>query len=188
MNKPRHNVGVFNLFTVKIRSLFTDETSRATTDFVIRFLMKEPQLLDELLDLIYLKEDPVSRRAIWTLDIFGEEHPEMVEPFIQRIIENLPLDGHDAYKRHSLRILSRHKIPELYEVKVYDYCLTILTGKEAIATKAHAMHILYRFAKMEPGIRHEVTAAIEIAIEYGSTGLKNIGNKTLKRLKKLNTE
>ena len=178
-------VGVFSLYKMELRSIILDETSRATTDFVIGFILKKPGLLKELVDLIYLKEEPVSRRAIWVLDLLGEEQPEMIEPFINIIIENLSLKGHDAYKRHSLRILSRHEIPELYEVKLYDYCLAILTGNEAVASKLHAMNILYRFVEMLPGIKHEVAAAIEIGIEGGSVGLKNIGNKTLKKLEKL---
>jgi len=95
------------------------------------------------------------------------------------------LEGHDAYKRHSLRIISRHKIPEVYEVKVFDFCLRIITGNDAVAPKFHAMNILYRFAEREPGLKHELAAAIEIGIQEGSVGLKNIGQKTIKKLHKL---
>ena len=90
---------------MQLKSLFLDETSRANTDFVLDIIRQKPELLNELLDLIDLKEEPVSRRAIWVLDIFDESYPELVNPIVDRVIENLSLEGHDAYKRHSLRII-----------------------------------------------------------------------------------
>jgi len=170
---------------MQLKTLFADETSRANTDFVLNIILQKPELLNELIDLVSLKEEPFSRRAIWVLDICDEGHPELIEPFIGAIIKNLTLEGHDAYKRHSLRILSRHKIPEVYKVKVFDFCLKIVTGNEATAPKLHAINILYQFADNEPGLKHELIAAIEIGIQDGSVGLKNIGQKTLKKLHKL---
>jgi len=172
---------------MQLKSLFADETSRANTDFVLNIILQKPELLNELTDLVFLKEEPFSRRAIWVLDICDEGHPELIDPFIGVIIENLTLEGHNAYKRHSLRILSRHKIPEVYKVKVFDFCLKIVTGNEATAPKLHAINILYQFADNEPGLKHELTAAIEIGIQEGSVGLKNIGQKTLRKLNKLHT-
>jgi len=172
---------------MQLKKLFADETSRANTDFVLDIILQKHELLSQLIDIISQKEEPVSRRAIWVLDIYDETHPELVEPFIGTIIENLSTEGHDAYKRHSLRILARHTIPELYEVKVFDYCLKIVSGNEATAPKVHAMNILYRFAEREPGLKHELAATIEIGIQEGSVGLKNIGQKTLKKLNKLHT-
>ncbi len=172
---------------MQLKTLFADETSRANTDFVLNIILQKPELLNELIDLVSLKEEPFSRRAIWVLDICDEGHPQLIEPFIGVIIENLTLGGHDAYKRHSLRILSRHKIPEIYEVEVFDFCLRIITGNEAAAPKFHAINILYQFADNVPGLKHEIIAAIEIGIQEGSVGLKNIGQKTLKKLNKLHT-
>lgn len=162
-----------------------DETSRSNTDFVLGIILQKPELLSDLCDLIFQREEPVSRRAIWVLDICDEQHPDLVQPFLDIIIKNLSFEGHDAYKRHSLRILSRHEIPEIHEVKVFDFCLKIVTGNEPTAAKLHAIHILYRFTQKEPGLKHEVIAAIELGMREGSVGLKNIGQKTLKKLNNL---
>ena len=170
---------------MQLRPLFEAESSRANTDFVLGIILQKPELLDELIELIFLKDEPVSRRAIWVLDICDEQHPDLTKPYIEKIIENLSFEGHDAYRRHSLRILSRHEIPENKEVKLFDFCLKTVTGNEATAAKFHAINILYSFAQKEPGLKHELIAAIELGIQEGSVGLKNIGQKTLKRLKKL---
>lgn len=170
---------------MQLKSLFETETSRANTDFVIGIIFQKPELLNELVDLVFTREEPQSRRAIWALDICDEKKPEWVKPFLDTIIKNLSFEGHDAYKRHSLRILSRHQIPEKYEVKVFDYCLKIVTGNEATAPKLHAIHVLYQLTLKEPELKQELVAAIELGIIEGSVGLKNIGHKTIKKLKKL---
>lgn len=170
---------------MQLRDLFEAENSRANTDFVLGIILQKPELLSELISIVFKKEEPVSRRAIWVLDICDEQHPDLIKPFIEKIIENLSFEGHDAYRRHSLRILSRHEVPDAKEVKVFDFCLKTVTGNEATAAKFHAINILYRFAQKEPGLKHELIAAIELGIQEGSVGLKNIGQKTLKKLRML---
>lgn len=170
---------------MQLKTLFEKETSRANTDYVLGIILQKPELLNELVELVFLKDEPASRRAIWVLDVCDEQHPDLVKPFLETIIKNLSLGDHDAYRRHSLRILSRHEIPEKRSVFVFEFCLKMVTGNEATAIKLFAIHILYRFTQKEPGLKHEVIAAIELGIQEGSVGLKNIGNKTLKKLKKM---
>lgn len=170
---------------MQLKNLFDSETSRANTDFALGIILQKPELLNELVELVFLKKEPSSRRAIWVLDVCDEQHPDLIKPFLETIIKNLSMADHDAYKRHSLRILSRHEIPKIHEVFVFEYCLKMVTGNEATAIKLFAIHILYRFTQKEPGLKHEVIGAIELGIQEGSVGLKNIGHKTLKKLKKI---
>ena len=168
---------------MQLRDLLEAENSRANTDFALGIILQKPELLDELVELIFLKQEPISRRAIWVLDIYDENHPDLIKPYIGKIIDKLSFEGHDAYRRHSLRILSRHEIPDAKEVNVFDFCLKTVTGNEATAPKFHAINILFRFAQKEPGLKHELIAAIELGIQEGTVGLKNIGQKTLKKLR-----
>lgn len=170
---------------MQFRKLFEDRNCRPNTDFAVGIILQKPELLNDLINIVFEKEEPISRRAIWALDVFDESYPDRIEPYLEKIINNLSFVGHDAYKRHSLRILSRHQIPARYDVKVFDFCIQILTGKEATAVKLFAIHILYRFAEKEPDIKPELIAAIELGIREGSVGLKNIGHKTLIKLNKL---
>jgi len=68
---------------MQLKTLFADETSRANTDFVLNIILQKPVLLNELIDLVSLKEEPFSRRAIWVLDICDEGHPELIEPLLK---------------------------------------------------------------------------------------------------------
>lgn len=169
---------------MQLKDLFTDETSRPNTDFVLGIIRQKPELYDELAELVFSKEQPYARRAIWVFDLYDELHPEQTD--LEQIINNLSTDDHDALKRHSLRILSRHEIPEDQKVKAFDFCLQILTGNEAAAPKVFAMEIMYKIATAEPGLAHEVTSATELAVTEGSAGVKNKGGKILRKLNKIN--
>jgi hypothetical protein len=170
---------------MQLKDLFTDETSRTTTDLVLDIIRQKPGLISELADLVFKKEEPYARRAIWVLDVYDESHPEQTKQFLERIINDLSLDDHDALKRHSLRILTRHELPEEKKIKVLDFCLAILAGNEAAAPKVYAMDILYRIAMEEPGLSHEFISAIELAMAEGTAGVKNRGKKILRKLNKL---
>lgn len=169
---------------MNLSSLFSEQTSRRQTDWVVTILSQRPQLLTELFRIIYSYNEPESRRAIWALDLLDEKEPELVEPFINEIIEQLKFNVHDAFKRHSLRILARHTLPEESLTRVFDFCLEIVTGNEATAAKVHAMDILYKLAKSEPALTNEVEAAISLGSAEGSPGLKNCGAKMLRKLRK----
>jgi hypothetical protein len=96
---------------------------------------------------------------------------------------------HDGMKRHSLRILSRHEIPETQTVQVINFCFKMLTLFEAAAIKVHAMQILYTISQKVPEIKPELISAIELSVQEGSTGVKNRGFRMLKKLyKEINSE
>ncbi len=169
---------------MEFKELFAHETSRANTDYVKEIIYQKPELYEELFELVLKNEDPYSRRAIWVFDSCDEELPGVAKPFLPRLIANLNLFDHDGMKRHSLRILSRHKIPDDQKVKVIDFCFQMLTLFEAAAIKVHAMQILYNISQKEPGLKPELISAIELAMQEGTTGVKNRGNRMLKKLYK----
>ena len=80
--------------------------------------------------------------------------------------------------------MSRHDIPEEQSVKVLDFCFKMLTLFETAAIKVHAMQILYNISQKEPGLKPELISAIELAIQEGTTGVKNRGQRMLKKLRK----
>lgn len=169
---------------MQFKELFSSETSRANTDYVKGIIFQKPELYEELFELVLENEDPHSRRAIWVFDACDEELSGVARPFLPRLIDHLDVFDHDGMKRHSLRILSRHELPERQTVQVLDFCFKMLTLFEAAAIKVHAMQILYNISQKEPGLKPELISAIELAIQEGTTGVKNRGNRMLKKLRK----
>lgn len=169
---------------MQLKDLFESETSRATTDYVKDIIFQKPELYEEVFELVLQNEEPYSRRAIWVFDAVDEELNGVAKPFLPLLIDKLDAFEHDGLKRHSMRLLSRHKIPEEQTVKVLDYCFKMLTLYEAAAIKVHAMQILYNLSQKEPDLKHELISAIELTVQEGTTGVKNRGQRMLKKLRK----
>jgi len=158
--------------------------SRKNTDYVKEIILKNPLLIDELFDFVILNEEPLSRRAIWALDLISETNPALIKPYIEILIEHFPNFQHDGLKRHSLRILSRFEIPENKEVEVLEICFRFLhSEKESIAARFFAMEILYKLSEKEKDLKNELIAVLEYLPTQKSAGLSNHILKLLEKLK-----
>jgi hypothetical protein len=164
--------------------LFAHETSRSNTDYVRDIIYQKPELYGEVVEIVLLNEEPYSRRAIWVMDICDEENPGFAEPYLASLIYLFDQFNHDGMRRHTLRMLSRHKIPEDQTVRVMDICFSMLTLYQAAAIKVHAMEILYKLSHRFPEIKRELAEAIELSIQEGTAGVKNRGKRTLQKLYK----
>lgn len=166
-----------------LREILLSEMSRRNIDFVIEIVLNKPHLFDDLFAMVIQNEEPISRRAIWALDHCVEKDPKLMLPKIQTLIEAFPNFKHDGLKRHSLRILRNYEIPEEKFIVMVDLCFGLLhSHKESIAVKVHAMDILYSLSEKEPGLKPELTAAIEYQLHEASAGLKNHSEKLLNKI------
>jgi hypothetical protein len=141
-------------------------------------------MFDELFKIVISNREPISRRAIWSLDYCIEKSPELLKNSQKiRLIEMLESFCHEGLQRHCLRILARYEIPESHLGKLINICFDILLNpKSSIASKAWSMEILYDFSLKEPEIKPELIAAIEFQKETKSAGIKNKIGKMLKKL------
>jgi hypothetical protein len=169
---------------MQLKELFADETSRSVTDYVMGLVEQQQALYEEVVEVVFQNEEPYSRRAIWVMDSYDEAHPGIALPYLDSLIDHLEVFDHDGLQRHSLRLLSRYRIPEEKMVQVMDHCFRMLTTFQAAAIKVHAMEILYRLSHRVPEIKHELASAIEMNVHEGTKGVKNRGTKMLKKLQK----
>jgi len=160
--------------------------SRNNVDFVRNIVLENPELFDELFKMVLSHSDPLSRRAIWSLDYCSELQPDLLdENKLRLLIESIPNYPHPGLVRHSLRILARYEIPESHTGKLISLCFDLLLEpKTTIASKAWCMDILYNFSEKEPLLKPELIAAIEFQQENASAGIKNKSRKLLKKLYK----
>lgn len=173
------------LSSIDLREIISSEMSRKNTDYVKEIILKQPSLFSKLFKLVLLNEEPVSRRAIWVLDAVSEINPDQMKPYIEQLMDNIQLFKHDGLKRHSLRILSRFKIPTNREVELLDICYGyLLSEKESIAVRYYAMEILYSMTEKEKDLKYEFSSVLEMLHEEKSPGLKNHIRKLFEKLKK----
>lgn len=159
--------------------------SRKNIDQLILMVLNNPKLFNELWSIFISNKEPESRRAAWAIDILNEDHPFVQEIHIDSLISKLGEFKHDGLKRHSLSILQNHSIKPDNKGILASYCFKWLeTPGESVAVKAYSIKILEQIAEEEPEIKRELIDIIEIQLDEGTPGFKNIGLKTIQRLQR----
>jgi len=151
---------------------------------VMKHISDFPQHLNILMNLALDDSDPRNWRAAWMVDRIHEKHPELVIPYLPAMTDFLLTTQNAGKKRHLLKLISLHPIPEDRMVTLLNYCIDVFTAaNEPIAVRVHAMQILFNIAQEEPDFGGELIDLIEHEIEFhGSAGISSRGRKLLKTL------
>ena len=143
-----------------------------------------PQYLNALMKIAFDESDIRNWRAAWMVDKIHEKHPELVTPYLPAMTDFVLTTQNEGKKRHLLKLISLHPIPEDKMAILLNYCIHIFTSAcEPVAVRVHAMQILFNIAQKEPDFAGELTDLIEHEIEFhGSAGIKSRGQRLLKKL------
>jgi hypothetical protein len=159
------------------------EFSKTHTVAIARKIGANQEDFDELIKLFLGKEYRVTQRAAWVVSHCADEHPWLIEKHIEPMILNLEKPVNDAVKRNTLRVLRYVEIPEDLMGIAADICFKyLLSGKEPVAVKVHAMDVLFNITRKFPELKEELKLAIEDQMPFGSAGFRSRGGKILKSL------
>lgn len=164
--------------------LYTLILSWENIALVVRHISDFPENLDRLMSIAMNDELDKSWRAMYLAEIIHEKHPELIVPFLPAMTEFLLTTQNASKKRHLLKLISLHDIPEEKLGILLNYCIAEFTNAaEPIAVRVHAMQILFNIAQKEPDFASELISLIENEIEFhGSAGIASRGGKLLKKL------
>ncbi len=143
-----------------------------------------PEGIETLMN-IALTDGPNSTwRAAWIADKIHELHSDLIAPYLPVVINFVLKTANTGKKRHLLKLISLHDIPEDQIVLLMNYCGKVFSNAaEPVAVRVHAMQILFNIAQKEPDFKGELIDWIEHEIEYhGSAGIASRGRKLLKKL------
>ena len=163
------------------------EHSKAQGTKIANYVILDKKRFDRLMQIFFTANYRLNQRAAFALNICYNKNPEIVEPYIPALIENLHSPNlHDAVKRNTIRILQFVNIPSTLEGEIYDICFNFLKSKdEPIAIKAFSMRVLANICINHPELKNELIPAIEDLLPHGSSGIKNRGIKILKEISTL---
>lgn len=153
---------------------------------ISRHLTDHPELLETLMEIVLRDGENSTWRAAWIADKIHEILPELVTPFLPAITQFALTTRNTGKKRHLLKLISLHPIPDENMAELLNSCLNIFTNPaEPVAVRVHAMQVLYNIAEKEPEFSGELIDLIEHEIEFhGSAGISSRGRKFLKKLRK----
>lgn len=153
---------------------------------ISRHLTDRPELLATLMNIVLRDGEATSWRAAWIADKIHEIRPELVTPFLPAMTQFALKTSDAGKKRHLLKLISLHPIPDENMAELLNFCITLFTNPtEPVAVRVHAMQVLFNIAEKEPEFSGELIDLIEHEIEFhGSAGLSSRGRKLLKKLRK----
>lgn len=159
--------------------------SKANTEKITDYIGSNQTRLKELMHCFFSNEYRVTQRAAMVVSNCFDTHPELMNPYITSLINNLSQENlHVAVKRNTVRILQFISIPEELISPLFDHCLNyLIDSKEPTAVKAFSMGILYNICKIYPELKHEVIPLLEEELKRNeSAGVLNRGKKVLTKL------
>ena len=154
-------------------------------EIVKQNLSRNKEDFDVLMSIALNREEQRSWRAAYLADLIHDDFPEMLLPYLPKIVEKLKSENNASKRRHWLKLICMNQIEERYFGFLFDFCIDMFTSaKEAIAVRVHAMQILFNISEMEPDLKSEILALIEHEMEYHSTpGIKSRGKKLADKLR-----
>jgi hypothetical protein len=163
------------------------EHSRQNADRIARWVGSDRNRLRLLMDQFLHGEFVTAQRAAWVVGIYAESHPELMRPYVARMLDRIQQEGiHDALKRCVVRMLQWIEIPEPLLGRVANLCFGYLSSGEApIAVKCFSMTVVARIAEKEPELGRELQLVIEQQIPYSAAGFRARAKDTLNRLREL---
>ena len=170
----------------ELRELILQEYSKDHSVFIGEVLKQKTNLIPEFLDIVYLEEEPVSRRAAWSLRLLFDDSPRILSPFYDDLILHLETIKSPPILRAILAIISKIKIEEKWYGFLLQYTTdAILSPQTEIATKAFSMDIFFQIAKTQPDLFYELEQMIEHIYPDASKGVQNKCRNQLKWIEKM---
>ena len=151
---------------------------------VLKNISDHPEYLNALLNIVFDDSDDRNWRAAWMVDKIHDKHPDLVLPYLPAMTDFVLTTQNAGKKRHLLKLISLHPIPEDKMAILLNYCIEVFTSaSEPVAVRVHAMQILFNISIKEPDFAGELTELIEHEIEFhGSAGIASRGKRLLKKL------
>ncbi len=168
---------------------FLPDSSRAIAEMAANLIGENEAFLREVVELCFNSPYPYCMRASRVLQIYAEQHPEMLYPFLEEMIPRVINSKVSGVRRNILKLLydniSIDRIPN--QALLLNTCFDYLTqGKEPIALRYYALKLLLLFSERDPEIFGEILLVMQELDLDSSKGLKNYWGKILRNYKRGN--
>ena len=146
-----------------LRKALLKEHSKNQCNKIVKFIDADQARFAELMNLFFEGEYRITQRAAWPMSYCVAEHPELIKPYLKKLIDHLGKKGlHPAIYRNTLRLLQFEEVPQKYHGKLMTSCFDFIQSNEVpSAIKAFALTILENLSKQYPDIKAELKLIIE---------------------------
>ena len=170
---------------ISFRDLLNKENSKKMASLISDAVVDQPNRMDELMDLFFDEDLRICQRASWPVGLLADKNPQLLEPYLKKMLDNLDTPHHDAVIRNTFRTFQETDFPEDLEGVAFDKAFDFfLEVNNAIAIRVFAMTVCGNIAMKYPELGNELMPVIEEGMPHGSAAYLSRGNSILKKLRK----
>ncbi len=172
--------------------------SRDNRQKYAHLVINNPQLLPQVLDILFEVDDKVSCRAGWLLEFVARENLDSILPHLDRFVAEMHTVHYDSAVRPIAKICeylieayyhknSNHTKDYLmpaHKEKIVELCFDYLISDQKIAPKAYCMNALFLLGQDYDWIHPELVLILERDIHLQSSGFKARARHILRKIKK----
>jgi hypothetical protein len=155
---------------VNLESEIRSTRSKQQVVKLVRWVGKNQDRFDQLMELFLQEDEELTRRAAWVVGHCAEAYPDLMKPWLKPMLKKMKHPGvHCAVKRNGVRILQFVDIPYGLQGSVADLCFKYLTSiDEPIAVRTFSMTVLAKIAQDEPALQKEIETTIRQMLPYST--------------------
>ena len=167
---------------MNIREALLAEHSKRQTTKIVNYVGSDPKRFAELMSTFFAGPYRVTQRASWPISYCVERYPELVGPYLSRLISLLEVPiGHEAVRRNVARLLQFVDLPARLRGRAYDACCNLVDDPcQPTAVRVFSMTVAARVAGGQPDLKRELELIIGKYLDSGSAGFKSRAKKVLK--------
>ncbi|WP_460219558.1 adenylosuccinate lyase [Psychroserpens sp. MEBiC05023] len=161
-------------------------------------VIDNPDLIPELLDILFMVNDKISCRAAWVFEFMCSEQLEASIPYLDQFTSNMHKVHLDSAVRPVAKVceylikayyskvnnnIKTSLLPQ-HKERIVEACFDWMINDEKIAPKAYAMNALFLLGQDYDWIHPELIMILERDYQMQSSGFKARARHILKKLKK----
>ena len=162
-----------------------------------KLVINNPELLPQVLDILYKINDKTSCRAGWLLEFVAREDLDAILPHLDRFTEEMHTVHFDSAIRPVAKICeylveayydksnnkTKQYLKPIFKERIVALSFDYLITDQKIAAKAYSMNTLYLLGFEFDWVHPELIMVLERDYHSGSAGFKARARCLLKKLK-----
>lgn len=156
------------------------KNSLGRVDEVIATVLSDNSRLEELYDAVFDDDAWVRMRAIDAFEKICREHPEWIEPYIDRIQKELSGHPQPSIQWHLAQIYAQVQLSETQKKRAIDWLKALLSTTDIDwIVAANSMKTLAHFTRQGDVTTQELIALLEVQLRHKSNAVIKRAQKFL---------
>lgn len=148
--------------------------SKPRTTAIVEYIGSDAARFAELMKIFFAGDYRLTQRAAWPMNYCAEYHPELIRPYLPKLVTYLAeKDAHVAARRNIVRLLQYIEIPPRLAAKIYSHCVELVADpNEPPAVRVFALTVAARIAKDKPALRNELQLIVKQHLPHATAAFQ----------------